>query len=124
MYEVKHLIIALERCEKAAAHFSENHRIHQGLRLKKSYKKLIDIIEYNFHYSEDVDREKLMDLLFFVEDWIHNFDNEVKNLDSKNLDVEIQLPTFTHAISFPTEYIQNLKAEFDAPGWHHDTPRW
>ncbi|WP_196888796.1 hypothetical protein [Aureivirga sp. CE67] len=124
MYEVKHLIIALERCEMAASHFESNQKIFQGMRLKKAYKKLIEIIEYNFHYSQDVDREKLMNLLFFAEDWIHNFDNEIKKLDSENIDVVVKLPVFENAIQYPTEYIDSLKTEFEAPGWHHDEPRW
>ena len=123
MYQVKHLMISLERCDFAQKLFQENKKIHQGLRLKAAYKKLIEIIEYNLHHSEDVNREALITLLFYVEDWIHNFENELKKAGD-NLDLAIELPVFENTISYPTEYLESLKSDFDAPGWHHDTPSW
>lgn len=101
------LLRSILRSENAYAHYLENNRYYQALRIYKANQVIYDLLcGYSLNCNER-ELNLVLNYIFHLEDWFAQFEELKKS--SPGLEDSFVFERLEHSLSYPKEFKQLLK---------------
>ena len=97
---------AIQRSEKAYSHYGEEKRYYQALRIKNANVEIYDLLCTLLYQCEEEEVEFVMDYIFHLEDWFHQFEDLEKS--NPKLDSPFIFSRFNKAFPYPRDFKTRL----------------
>lgn len=97
---------AIYRSEKAYAHYVEDKKYFQALRIYEANKIVYELLNAYLYSCDKKDLDEVADYIFHLEDWFNQFNQENQNI---KLNQEFIFKRLEGGIAFPKNFKNKLK---------------